>query len=191
MSAPRCPHERWTQGGRTDLAPRTPSPATVASPVESSRRRAGSQHVRIVTPADRSAAQAWQVWTLTGALAALWATLAWLNPTTTYHLAPAVVAASSPVGIRARRGAPLPLRPTIAVVAIGLLVVATVLIVLEVSDALRGPSLVPWTGSLGESILVALVAAAYGFMVLLRHRPPWYLRETSSSAEQRPEGTSG
>lgn len=128
------------------------------------------------------------MWTLTAALATLWAGLAFLNETTTYHLAPALVTLSPAIGVRARHGEPLSRSAAVAVTSGGLLVVAVALTALVGADSLRGPSLVPGTGPLGESIVVALAAAVYGLVVLGRRRPPWYLRDTPVSQPSHPRG---
>ena len=102
-------------------------------------------------------------WTLL--LLAVWVGLTIWNPEATYHLAPLVIAAAWPIGVRGRLG---PQRPFIAVgVAAGSTSVAIVAtLVLDVFDRLQGPVLVSTSG-LSESMLAALVGGLIGFVVLV------------------------
>lgn len=109
-------------------------------------------------------------------LAGVWAALALANPTTTYHLAPAVVTVAWPLGARTRAGRATRPREALVPVGAALALVAAALLLLLASGALEGPSLVPGTDALGESVLLALAGAGYGGRVLARERTPWYLR---------------
>lgn len=130
----------------------------------------------------------WRVWALTTALAGLWTALALLNETTTYHLAPSLVAVTPALATRARHATPLAPGTATATTVGGLLTVGAVLAVLISADALQGPSLVPGTGPLGESVIAALVGAAYGVIVLLRRHPPWFLAEASDADSEAAPG---
>lgn len=133
-------------------------------------------------------ARRWPAWALTAARAGLWTGLALLNETTTYHLAPTLVAVTPALATRARRAAPLAPEPAVAANAGGLLTVGAVLAALVSADALRGPSLVPGTGPLGENVIAALVGATYGLAVLRRRRPPWFLAQASDAGSETPPG---
>ena len=97
---------------------------------------------------------------LSGLLAALWVVLAWINPDTTYHLAPVLVAASFPIGHRLRVGHHLnPVQAVATFVGAGLNVgVATG--ILAWADKLRGPSLLSSGGAVMEAVIFGAVAAA-------------------------------
>ncbi|HYZ97619.1 MAG TPA: hypothetical protein VE575_02640 [Acidimicrobiales bacterium] len=103
------------------------------------------------------------------AVAAIWAGLALNQPSTTFHLAPAAMAAAWPFMARARHGrASLAAATSIALGAFAL--TATLAIVLRALDALRGPALVGGS-ALGESLIAAFVGALWGFWVLGRECP--------------------
>jgi hypothetical protein len=99
---------------------------------------------------------------LLGAVAfgSLWAVLASISPTTTYHLAPLIVAAWPPIADRSGRK-PLPM----AVAGFAIAVALTALLAL--AGALEGGSLMPWGDAAAESFAAAAVGGAVGYLVAL------------------------
>lgn len=102
-------------------------------------------------------------------LSVVWTALALRSPTTTYHLVPAMVAASWPVTARALRG-PRPPPAAIRAGLGGLLVAGVTTVELVGLDALDGPALVGGSGA-AESALVALAGAGWGAHAAARVRP--------------------
>lgn len=97
-----------------------------------------------------------------GLLAAVWAVAAVAQPTSTYHLAPILIAGAVPV-LGRRRGAPLS-RLLIAAVGGGLLaMVATV--GLSAADLLQGPTLLPYGGAFAEAITFTATGMAFGALI--------------------------
>lgn len=91
------------------------------------------------------------------AFALLWGVLAWNSPSTTYHIAPLIVAAAVP-GILVMADEKVPTRMlALAGVAGGLLALLTTA-ALGVSDRLIGPSLLPFGGAVTEAFLFTLAA---------------------------------
>jgi hypothetical protein len=89
------------------------------------------------------------------------------NPTTTYHLAPALVVLAWPVAARSHR-VPGHWRPALVAVAGGVTLAVAAVAALTAQDALAGPALVgPNAGS--ETRLVILLATA---VALWLARPP-------------------
>jgi glutaredoxin-like protein len=70
-----------------------------------------------------------------------WFALATANPTTSYHLAPAVVAAAWPLGRRWRAGRALPAVTALTTALGGAVVAVTATLLLEIRGALAGPVL--------------------------------------------------
>lgn len=104
---------------------------------------------------------------LSSGLAVLWAVLASVQPTTTFHLAPALIPLAVTFVMAERTPAPRTLIGHI--LAAGLLAVA-VSIALDMAGRLQGPSLLPMGGALMESV----VAAGAGVVIALgwtRDRP--------------------
>lgn len=103
---------------------------------------------------------------LTGAVsfAVLWAVVAAIRPTTTFHLAPLIVAVWPGVAARhLERGAWLALAGgIIAVAATG---------VLSFADLLEGPSLLPWGDATAESLLAAAAGTILGLGISAGSRP--------------------
>lgn len=87
--------------------------------------------------------------------AGLWAVVAAFQPTSTFHLAPLIVAAWPAIGERRLEGAVLLALAgsVIAGIATGLLFVA---------GLLQGPSLLPWGGAGLESLFAAAVGMFIG-----------------------------
>ncbi|AEA23518.1 glutaredoxin [Amycolatopsis echigonensis] len=107
------------------------------------------------------AAGPWQAGLAVTLLAAAgWFALATANPTTSYHLAPAVVAAAWPIARRLRAGRPLPIGAAALTAFGGALIAVAVTLLLSARDALAGPILfgVP-------PLTEALLSVALGFVV--------------------------
>ncbi len=99
-------------------------------------------------------------------LGVVWLVLAVLNPETTYHLAPLLVAAAWPVVFRLRAG-PRPGMPgRVVAVAGGTAIAAVVAAVLSVLDALRGPTLTGTGDALTETAIAVAVGAVAGLVVV-------------------------
>lgn len=96
-----------------------------------------------------------------GALAVIWLVAASLRPSTTYHLAPLLVAAAVPFVVAADARAPTA-RRLIGAAAGGGTLALVVTGVLTVAGRLEGPSLLPFGGAVTESVVFALVGAAVG-----------------------------
>lgn len=90
--------------------------------------------------------------------AALWILLAAWRPTTTWHLAPAVVAAAPLVSTSSGF-------PQLVRVAGGLGLAVGVALALAASGAMRGPSLLPVGGPLLESVVAAVSGTVVGLAV--------------------------
>ena len=114
----------------------------------------------------------------------LWLGLALRAPTTTYHLVPAVVAASWPLTARRLRGQlSLPAASRAAIG--GLVVAAATTIELAGLDALRGPALVGGSAT-AESALVAVAGAAWAVRATVRSRPGLVLGMLGATTPERP-----
>lgn len=105
------------------------------------------------------------------AFALVWTALARREPTTTYHLAPLVVAASWGVARRwsaRRRGTR---REGLVAAVGGAAVAAVTLVELDVAGALRGPTIWGGGAAVGESVALLLLGALLGFRAVTRRRP--------------------
>lgn len=89
-------------------------------------------------------------------LSLVWIILAALTPGTTFHLAPAIVAAAP--SIRA-----LSARPSHAMA--GMLLAMAISVGLAFSGRLEGPTLLPAGGALAESILMAVAGGLAGWVL--------------------------
>ena len=125
---------------------------------------------------------------LTGAaagtgVALAWLALSWWHPALTYHFGPPLAAAAWPVLLRARLHRPARGGRALAAAGGGLLIAMAALEVAAVGHQLRGPTLLG-TGSVPtEEVVLAVVAAAWGWRVAGRRRRAWFL-----PAEHRPQG---
>lgn len=93
---------------------------------------------------------------------AIWVALATANPSTTYHFAPALVAAAWPVGRRLRAGQALP-PPVAMVTALGgavLALAATAL--LAATGSLTGPALFGLPDAMTESLVGVTIGTVAG-----------------------------
>lgn len=97
---------------------------------------------------------------LTGALlAGVWAVAAFAQPTSTYHLAPILVAGAVPA-LGSRRRAPKSHLLTAAVA--GGLIAAAASVVLAALDLLRGPTLLPYGGAFAEALTFTVIGVIAG-----------------------------
>ncbi len=96
-------------------------------------------------------------------LAVLWLILALINPTTTYHLSPVLVAVAPSVIVRLRSARALSWRWMLTTVASGIVVAGVATVILVLVDALRGPVLAAdFTASPGNAFEETMVAIAIG-----------------------------
>jgi len=103
-------------------------------------------------------------------LAVLWAVLAGISPTTTYHLAPLIVA-SAPAIVDSLQGNRSMVRFVLNA-AVGLAMALTVTGILSASGVLDGPSLLPTGGAVMESVVFAVAGGVVGLVgALLISRP--------------------
>jgi len=93
------------------------------------------------------------------ALAALWAVLAWNSPSTTYHLAPLLVAGVTPAALLLSDG---PLETVLGAGAIGASLALVTTAGLGMAERLIGPSLLPSGGAVLEAMVFAALGAAAG-----------------------------
>ena len=98
-------------------------------------------------------------------LAGLWALLAFRSPTTTYHLAPLLIAAAVPFAYRNAGGKSTRVLFGIAVLAgLGTFALAGLL---AAGGALAGPSLLSNGGAMLESAVAAAAGTVVGFAAAL------------------------
>ena len=117
------------------------------------------------------------------AFALAWLALSWWHPTLTYHFGPPLAAAAWPVLVRARLRHPARRGPALAAVSGGFLVAMAALGIALAAHWLRGPTLLGRGSVPAEEVLLAVVAAAWGWRVAGRRRRAWFL-----PAEHRPQG---
>jgi len=96
-----------------------------------------------------------------GGLAVLWAILAVISPTTTYHLAPLLVA-GAPAVLDAADEQRDSTRRVLALAAAGTALALIATGILAIADALQGPSLLPSGGAVLESIVFSLIGGVVG-----------------------------
>jgi glutaredoxin len=104
------------------------------------------------------------------AAAAGWFALATRSPTTTYHFAPAIVAAAWPVGRRLRVGRALPLRAALHTALGGALLALIATVFVSTSGALAGPALFALPGPLAETLVSVAVGVAGATVFALARR---------------------
>ena len=117
-----------------------------------------------------------------GSLATVWVVAAAAQPTSTYHLAPLLLAGSLPVTAGASG---LSERATHAVLGAGL--AATVSVALAALGWMLGPTLLPYGGPLAEALTFAAVGSVAGSL-LTAFNPR--ARQQGQSEYQRPETSS-
>lgn len=102
-------------------------------------------------------------------LAAAWAGLALRSPTTTFHLAPLVVAAAPSITARMRHAVPLGPEGAMRVIAAGLVVATATALLLATFHALSGPAVWGGSGAMETAAAVAL-GGVWGWRVATRRR---------------------
>lgn len=114
-----------------------------------------------IAPAHRSpmAAAVWRPFGFAIFLAAVWVVAALVRPTSTYHLAPILVAGAAPF-VAVSSG--VPRRQATWLAAVGLALAVIVAGGLALANALDGPSLLPVGGAVFESVVFAVVGAVAG-----------------------------
>jgi hypothetical protein len=117
----------------------------------------------------------------------LWLGLALRAPTTTYHLVPAVVAASWPLTARRLRGQ-LSLPAAVRAAMGGLVVAVATTIELAGLDSLRGPALIGGSAA-AESVLVALAGTAWAVRATVRSRPGLVMSMLGATELDRPQAS--
>jgi hypothetical protein len=107
--------------------------------------------------------------------AVAWLALSWWHPAVTYHFGPPLAAVAWPVSLRARLRHPA--RPGQALTAVGggLVIAMAALGVAMAADWLRGPTLLGRGSVPAEEVVLAVVAAAWGWRVARRRRRAWFL----------------
>jgi hypothetical protein len=104
-----------------------------------------------------------------GFLGMIWIVAAGIQPTTTYHLAPLLVAATLPL-VLVSEEPEIAIRGLITAAATGAGLALVVTGVLTATGWLRGPSLLPIGGGTVESVTFALMGGAFGLLVALLRR---------------------
>lgn len=129
--------------------------------------------------ADRVAHGGWWSGALPALLvAAVWVGLAVTHPTTTYHLAPLLVAAAWPLGRRWRAGAALPITGALAAAAGSVVVALATTLVLGAWHSLAGPTLFGPGNAVTETLIAIVVGAGLGGLLA-----GWRRRRVSASNE--------
>lgn len=115
-----------------------------------------------------SAATWWQPVAAAVGFTVLWVLLAARSPTTTYHLAPLLVAAAMPVARRWITGAPVRPRSAAALAAAGLALALATVAGLAWQGMLAGPDVTGGDGAAAETVLLAVSGAVLGWWVARR-----------------------
>jgi hypothetical protein len=103
-------------------------------------------------------------------LAAVWVVLAWVRPTTTWHVAPLLVAAA--VGAGHRLAGPLSVPAGLGAAVSGLTNALVAALLLAIAGKFDGPSLLPAGGPLIETVVASFVGAAAGMVIAVAGRRP-------------------
>lgn len=90
------------------------------------------------------------------------------TPTTTYHLAPLLVAAAAPVTRRLLTRAPVPPHPAAALAATSLVIALATTAALAWQGLVAGPDVTGGDAPVVETVLVAIVGAALGWWLARR-----------------------
>lgn len=96
-------------------------------------------------------------------LALLWVVLALIRSGTTFHLAPALVAAVFPVAITADANERVSTRQLAVATLAGLAIALVATLILTLAGEMTGPSLLPFGGAVSESVVFAVAGAITGF----------------------------
>jgi len=131
-----------------------------------------------------------------GAAVSIFLALAWLalscwHPALTYHFGPPLAAAAWPFVLRAwlRR----PARRAIALTAVfgGFAIAMAALGVAIAAHWLRGPTLIGLGSVPAEEVLLAVVAAAWGWRMAERRRRAWFLPAEPAQRDASPAPPAG
>ena len=101
-----------------------------------------------------------------GGLALIWVVAASARPSTTFHLAPLLVAVTLPV-VLGSDNASLHFRRLAGGAAGGAGLALLITLVLTMADRLQGPSLLPAGGAVTEAVVFSFAGAIGGFLFLL------------------------
>jgi glutaredoxin len=110
----------------------------------------------------------WQPVVAALGLALLWVLLAARTSTTTYHLAPLLVAAAAPVTRRWLTRTPVPTRPATALAVTSLVLTFATTAALTWQGLLAGPDITGGDAPVEETVLLAVVGAALGWWLARR-----------------------
>lgn len=109
------------------------------------------------------------------AFALAWLGLSWWHPSVTYHFGPPLAVAAWPVLLRARSHRPARRGTALAAVSGRLAIAMAALGIAAAAHWLRGPTLLGRGSVPAEEVLLAVVAALWGWRVAERRRRPWFL----------------
>ena len=109
------------------------------------------------------------------ALALIWLGLSWWHPHVTYHFGPPRAAAAWPIVLRARLRRRPSRNDVLAAVAGGFIVAMAALAVAVAEGWLRGPTLIGRGSVPAEEVVLAIIAALWGWRVAARRRRAWFL----------------
>jgi len=117
---------------------------------------------------------------LTGAVASAsvalaWLALSWWHPALTYHFGPPLAAAAWPVFLRTRLRHPARRGPALAAAGGGFLTAMAALGIAVAAHWLRGPTLLGRGSVPAEEVLLAVLAAGWGWRIAERRRRAWFL----------------
>ncbi len=101
------------------------------------------------------------------AVVALWMTLAAVNPTTTYHLSPVVVAAAAPTVARMYYRDRLSTRFAVLSVVIGIVLATAAALTIHALGWSRGPTVDPSISLVAEVAVAIMVGGALGAVTAL------------------------
>ncbi|MGX7828901.1 glutaredoxin domain-containing protein [Actinokineospora sp. 24-640] len=101
-------------------------------------------------------------------IAALWAALAVVTPTTTYHLAPLLVVSAAPVTHRLLTGIPVPPRRTAVLAALGMVIASATTAVLAALGLLAGTDLRGGDEPVPETVILIALGAVAGWWLARR-----------------------
>ena len=120
-----------------------------------------------------------------------WLGLSWWHPSVTYHFGPPLAAAAWPVLLRAQLRHPARRGPALAAVFGGFLVAVAALGIAAAARWLRGPTLLGRGSVPAEEVLLAVVAAVWGWRVAGRRRRAWFLPAEAPQRGSSPSSQAG
>ena len=118
--------------------------------------------------------------------AVAWLALSWWHPAVTYHFGPPLATAAWPVSLRARLRHPARPGQALAAVGGGFAIAMAALGAAMAAHWLRGPTLAGRGSVPAEEVLLAVVAAAWGWRVAGRRRRAWFLPGEPGHADGPP-----